>query len=150
MKALSCTFNNKFKKSTKLSEFIAVYLAGSSFYFMPDTTLLAHVMAAVVQCIGMYGLTLPRFSKYNSIPFYKLGFVVLAPIAFHIRLYYPWLAPSFLKELMRLGTHNKYDNIRHFSADINFKSSTFRSTPMIYNAEALILGFTPVRNPNLT
>lgn len=90
------------------------FAAGIAFYLYPDPQLLAHATATAVQ------LTWDNYIQQNSDSerptvinvmnrlelarlFYPLAFAYLL----HVRVFYPWLAPSVLQNLMHLTTNFK-------------------------------------------
>lgn len=91
---------------------IASLLCGSAFYLYPDQAIFSHTAITIVEIYWtLYYEQIKTFLKW--IPLDKIKMIyVFFPIAFgyvcHVRVFYPWLAPSILKKLMHLTTNYKY------------------------------------------
>lgn len=94
------------------AQLIAALVSGISFYLCPSTQLLAHAIATAVELTWTNYIRCSRSEDrprpvnwLNRMPiariFYPLAFAYLT----QVRIFYPWLAPSVLRNLMNRTTN---------------------------------------------
>lgn len=114
---------------------IASLLCGSAFYLYPDQSIFSHTAITIVEIYWtLYCEQIKSYLKWIPLDKIKMIYIVF-PIVFgyvcHVRVFYPWLAPSILKKLMHLTTNYKYDLLNHIKS-INLIEFPFVFVFVIY------------------
>lgn len=107
---LMCLFNNFIDCDSSVANFVSAFTSGIFFYFYPNIPLFAHTLSCAVQITWQRLLEMksselhPIISQMNKLPIagliYTFGFAYLN----HVRTFYPYASPPFLKKAVNYGS----------------------------------------------
>lgn len=108
----TCLLNRYFGNETSIGNFLAAFLSGSAFYFSPDASIFGHASACVIETLwARYCASdLPKpelVELFNRLPIARLFYAFGVGYLFHVRAFYPYLAPSLLKKIMQYVTNHQ-------------------------------------------
>lgn len=108
----TCLFNRYFGSETSLGNMMAAFIAGSAFYLSPDVSIFGHASACVVETLWerYYTSNIPKpelVELFNKLPISRLFYAFGVGYLFHVRAFYPYLAPGLLKKIMQFVTNHQ-------------------------------------------
>lgn len=114
LQIMTCMINRYFKYPNRFGHIVAAFVSGLPFCLHPELPLLTHAMCCAFELAWSQLLTshtdksniLRILRIIDGIPIAKLVFVLGGGYMYHIRLFYPWLAPKFLHRLVKLVTND--------------------------------------------
>lgn len=91
---------------------MAAFIAGSAFYLSPDLSIFGHASACVVETLWerycASDISKPEWVAYfNRLPLARLFYAFGVGYLFHVRAFYPYLAPGLLKKIMQFVTNHQ-------------------------------------------
>lgn len=113
LQILTCVFNNFVGCDLSTSNFAAAFVSGVFFFAYPNVQLFAHAMSCVAQISWQRLLDKkpneihPILTQINQLPIAKLVYTFGFAYLSHVRTFFPWDAPSFLKRVITLVTNGQ-------------------------------------------
>lgn len=104
--------NRYFGNETSTSNILAAFISGSTFYLSPDMSIFGHASACVIETLWQRYLSSdsPKpeiVHLINQLPIARLFYAFGVGYLFHIRAFYPYLAPGLLKKIMQFVTNHQ-------------------------------------------
>lgn len=118
MQYLNCWLSRQSFISSNTAHSLAAFVSGLPFCIYPNSQLLAHALAITIK-LG-WSIYLNRTTNEDRpealnflarLPIGRLFYPLAFAYLLQMRVFYPWLAPAVLKNLMNLTTNYKY--IKH-------------------------------------
>lgn len=108
---MTCMINRHLKYPSRFFHIIAAFVSGLPFCLHPELPLLTHAMCCALELAWSQLLASGEdessiLTFVAAIPIAKLVYVLGGGYMYHIRLFYPWLAPKFLHRLVKLVTND--------------------------------------------